>query len=226
VILWDGGNNDTSFYRADRYVTLVDPHRPGHEIGYYPGETNLRLADVVLVNKVATAPQEGVEEVRANAARLNPGAVIVEAASPILPDDPTVLEGRRVLAVEDGPTCTHGGMTYGAGTLGARAAGAAELVDPRPFLVGELVETFEAYPDLGPLLPAMGYGESQVRDLEATLRNAAEAGVEAVSVGTPIDLARIVDIPVPHTRCRYELEVRGTPTLEDVLAPVVEAAGS
>ena len=224
VILWDGGNNDTPFFVPDVYITLVDPHRPGHELAYYPGETNLRLADVVLVNKVDTAVGEDVETVLANAAALNHDAVVIRAASPITPDDPSVLAGKRVLAVEDGPTCTHGGMAYGAGLLGARAAGAREIVDPRPFLVGELKETFEHYPDLGPILPAMGYGEQQVADLEATLRNAAAGGVEAVAIGTPIDLARIVDIPVPHTRCRYELAVQGTPTLEEALAPVVAMA--
>lgn len=224
VVLWDGGNNDTSFFAADLYITLVDPHRPGHELRYYPGETNLRLADVVIVNKVDTAAPEGVSEVLANIAASNPGAVVVEAASPITVDDPSVLEGRRVLAVEDGPTLTHGGMKYGAGTLGSKMAGAAELVDPRPYLVGELKETFESYPELGPLLPAMGYGEQQVRDLQATLSRAADGGVEAVAVGTPIDLARLVDIPVPHTRVRYELQLKGPPTLQDLLEPILSVA--
>jgi len=176
VVLWDGGNNDASFFKADVYITLVDPHRPGHELRYYPGETNLRLADVVLVNKVQTAPPEGVAEVLANVAKVNPKAMVLQAASPLTVDDASVLRGRRVLVVEDGPTLTHGGMRYGAGTLGARDAGASEIVDPRPFLVGELRETFRKYPELGPLLPAMGYGEQQVRDLEATLRRAAEGG--------------------------------------------------
>ena len=222
VVLWDGGNNDTSFFRADVYITVVDPHRPGHELRYYPGETNLRLADVVVVNKVQTARAEDVAEVLANVARSNPRAMVIQAASPIVVDDPAVLRGKRVLVVEDGPTLTHGGMRYGAGTLGARDAGAAEIVDPRPFLVGELVETFRKYPDLGPILPAMGYGEKQVADLEATLRRAAEGGVEAVAVGTPIDLARLVRIPVPATRIRYDLEVLGKPDLGDALAPILE----
>jgi len=221
VVLWDGGNNDTSFFEADVYITLVDPHRPGHELLYYPGETNLRLADVVVVNKVRTAEPEAVERVIANARHVNPDAMIIEAASPITVDDPTVLAGRRVLVVEDGPTVTHGGMKYGVGTLGARMAGAAEIVDPRPFLVGELVDTFEKYPELGHLLPAMGYGEKQVEDLEGTIRNAAAGGVEAVAVGTPISLDRVIDIPLPHTRVRYELEVLGKPDLEDALAPVL-----
>ena len=224
VVLWDGGNNDTSFFKADLYITLVDPHRPGHELRYYPGETNLRIADVVLVNKVKTADPEDVETVLANVHRVNPGATVLQAASPLTVDDPSVLAGRRVLVLEDGPTLTHGGMQYGAGILGAREAGAADIVDPRPFLVGELKATFEAYPDLGPLLPAMGYGEQQVADLEATIRKAAEGGVEAVAIGTPIDLARLVDIPVPHTRVRYELEVLGEPTLAEVLKPVIDAA--
>jgi predicted GTPase len=222
VVLWDGGNNDTSFFRADVYITVVDPHRPGHELRYYPGETNLRLADVVVVNKVQTARPEDVAQVLANVARVNPGAMVIQAASPIVVDDPSVLRGRRVLVVEDGPTLTHGGMRYGAGTLGARDAGAAEIVDPRPFLVGELVETFRKYPELGPILPAMGYGERQVADLEATLRRAAEGGVEAVAVGTPIDLARLVTIPVPATRIRYDLEVLGKPDLTDALAPILK----
>lgn len=221
VVLWDGGNNDTAFYKPDVYITVVDPHRPGHELLYYPGETNLRIADVVVINKIHTAKPEDVATVEANIKAVNPGAVIIRAASPMSVDDPSVLAGRKVLAVEDGPTLTHGGMKYGAGTLGARQAGAAEIVDPRPFLVGELKETFEKYPDLGAILPAMGYGEQQVADLEATLKNAAEGGVEAVAIGTPIDLARLVEIPVPHTRVRYDLEVLGSPTLEEVLAPVL-----
>jgi predicted GTPase len=222
VVLWDGGNNDTAFFRADVYITLVDPHRPGHELRYHPGETNLRLADVVVVNKIQTAIPEGVETVLANVQRVNPGAMVIQAASPLRVDDPTVVAGRRTLVVEDGPTVTHGGMAYGAGTLGARDAGAAEIVDPRPFLVGELRATFEAYPALGPLLPAMGYGDQQVTDLEETIRRAAAAGVEAVAVGTPIDLGRLVDIPVPSTRVRYDLEVLGEPGLEEALAPILE----
>ncbi len=221
VVLWDGGNNDTSFFRADVYITLVDPHRPGHELSYHPGETNVRLADVVLVNKVRTADEADVETVIRNVRSVNPDARIVKAASPITVEDPGVLEGKRVLVVEDGPTLTHGGMKYGAGTIGAREAGAAEIVDPRPFLVGELKGTFESYPELGKLLPAMGYGDRQVADLEATLRKAAEGGVEAVAVGTPIDLGRLVEIPVPHTRVRYDLEVLGEPGLDEILAPVL-----
>jgi predicted GTPase len=222
VILWDGGNNDTPFYKPDVHITLVDPHRPGHELSYYPGETNVRMADVIIINKVATANPENVQQVRENVESINPRAVILDAASPIFVDDPSILKGKRVLAVEDGPTLTHGGMKYGAATIAAKRAGAASLVDPRPFLVGELQDTFDTYPELGILLPAMGYGEAQVRDLEATLAKAAEGGVEAVVVGTPIDLAKLVKIPVPNTRVRYELQVLGRPTLEEVLAPVLK----
>jgi predicted GTPase len=222
VILWDGGNNDTPFYRPDVHITLVDPHRPGHELRYYPGETNVRMADVIIINKVETAPPEGIQEVRTNVESVNSRAMILEAASPIFLDEPDLLRGKKVLVVEDGPTLTHGGMTYGAGTIAARRSGASAIVDPRPYLVGELRDTFEAYPELGALLPAMGYGAGQVRDLEATIAKAVEGGVEAVAVGTPIDLGRLVKIPVPHTRVRYELQVLGMPTLEDALAPVLK----
>jgi len=226
VLLWDGGNNDTAFYRPTVYITLVDPHRPGHELLYYPGETNLRLADVVIINKIRTAKPEDVETVRRNVAAVNPGAIVVDAASPISVDDPTVLKDRRVLAIEDGPTCTHGGMPYGAGTLGARQAGAADVVDPRRFAVGELRETFEKYPELGPILPAMGYGDQQIADLEASIRRAADGGIEAVAIGTPIDLARLVDIPIPHTRVRYDLEVVDGPSLKEILGPVLPTVGA
>ncbi|MFQ5537340.1 MAG: cyclic 2,3-diphosphoglycerate synthase [Gemmatimonadota bacterium] len=221
VVLWDGGNNDTSFFKADVYITVVDPHRPGHELTYYPGETNVRLADAVVVNKVRTADPDAVEDVIANVRSVNPDAMLIRAASPITVDDSSVLRGRKVLAIEDGPTLTHGGMRYGAGVLGAQAAGAVEIVDPRPYLVGELEETFRKYPDLGKVLPAMGYGDQQIRDLEETVRRAVEGGVEAVVIGTPISLDRLVEIPVPHTRARYELEVEGEPTLEDALSPIL-----
>lgn len=221
VVLWDGGNNDTSFFKADVYITVVDPHRPGHELTYYPGETNVRLADAVVVNKVRTADPDAVEDVIANVRSVNPDAMLIRAASPITVDDSSVLRGRKVLAIEDGPTLTHGGMRYGAGVLGAQAAGAAEIVDPRPYLAGELEETFRKYPDLGKVLPAMGYGDQQIRDLEETVRRAVEGGVEAVVIGTPISLDRLVEIPVPHTRARYELEVEGEPTLEDALSPIL-----
>jgi predicted GTPase len=221
VVLWDGGNNDVSFYQADVYITVVDPHRPGHELLYYPGETNLRIADVVVINKIRTADPEAVAQVEANIRSVNPTAKIIHAASPITVDDPSVLAGKKVIAIEDGPTLTHGGMKYGAGTLGAQSAGAAEILDPRPFLVGELQGTFDTYPGLGPILPAMGYGDQQVADLQATLQKAFEGGVEAVAIGTPIDLAHLIEIPMPHTRVRYDLEVVGDLTLEEVLAPVL-----
>lgn len=220
VIVWDGGNNDTSFLVADVYIVVVDPHRSGHELTYHPGETNLRLANVVLINKVDTADPAHIAEVRANVQRVNPGATVMEAASPPTADDASLLTGRRVLVIEDGPTMTHGGMRYGAGTLAARAAG-AHIVDPRPFAVGEIAATFAEYPEIAPLLPAMGYGDQQVRDLEATIARAAAGGVEAVAIGTPIDLSRLVRIPIPWTRVRYELEVRGAPTLRDILAPLL-----
>jgi len=226
ILVWDGGNNDTSFLEADIYITVVDPHRPGHERSYYPGETNVRLADVVLVNKIDTADPASVEQVRRNVAELNPNARILSAASPIRVDEPDRVRGKRVLVIEDGPTLTHGGMKYGAATLAARRYGAAEIMDPRPFAVGEIAETFRRYPGIGSLLPAMGYGDRQLRDLEATLEAAAGAGLEAVIVGTPIDLAALIHIPVPATRARYELEVLGSPTLRDVLQPLLDRAPS
>lgn len=221
VLVWDGGNNDTSFLEADVYITVVDPHRPGHELTYYPGETNLRLADVIVINKIDSAVPDDVETVRANVRRANPRALVLDAASPLAIDDVDVLRGRRVLAIEDGPTLTHGGMRIGAGYLAARRV-SAEIIDPRPYAVGEIADTYQNYPETGPILPAMGYGEAQIRDLEATIERAVrEGGVEAVVVGTPVDLGRIVRIPVPCTRVRYELQVLGRPTLRDVLAPVL-----
>jgi predicted GTPase len=222
VILWDGGNNDTSFFRPDLQIVIVDPHRAGHELSYYPGEHNVRLADVVIVNKVDTADPAAVEQVEVNVRGVNPGARILRAACPPTPVDPAVLRGRRVLAVEDGPTTTHGGMRYGAASLAAEALGAT-LVDPRPFAAGEIAETFEAYPDVGPLLPAMGYGRQQVEDLQETIRRAPAAGVEAVAIGTPIDLSRLLDIPLPWTRVGYEVELAGGASWEEVLRPVLPA---
>lgn len=214
VIVWDGGNNDFPFYRSDLTITVVDPHRPGHELRYYPGEVNLRMADVVVINKIDSADPAGVETVRANVAKVNPAATVVAAASAIRVDDPAVVAGRRVLVIEDGPTLTHGGMKIGAGVVAARRFGAAGLVDPRPYLVGSLRETFDVYPDIGPILPAMGYGEEQLHDLEATI-NAADC--DAVVIGTPIDLARVVKITPPHTRVYYDLQEMGKPNLEEVL---------
>lgn len=219
VILWDGGNNDISFIRADVYLTVVDPHRAGHEASYYPGETNVRMADVILINKINTADPADVEQVRDNLRRLNPGATVVDAACPLLVEDPDVLSGKRVLAIEDGPTVTHGEMRYGAASLASTQLGAT-LVDPRPYAAGELVDTFAHYPHLTDLLPAMGYGDAQVRDLEETVRAALEGEAEAVAVGTPIDLRRLIEIPGPHTRVRYEIQPLGKPDLADVLAEI------
>jgi len=214
VILWDGGNNDTPFYKPDLLVVVADPHRPGHELTYYPGETNVRLADVVVINKVVEAEFENIETVRQNVRSINPDCVIIEAASPLTIDHPELIRDQRVLVVEDGPTLTHGGMTYGAGVIAAMRAGAADLVDPRPWVKGKLAETFAIYPEIGALLPAMGYGAEQVRDLEATI-NAVEC--DAVVIGTPIDLNRIVKIRKPTVRVGYDLQEIGKPDLADVL---------
>ncbi len=214
VIIWDGGNNDFSFFKPDLLITVADPHRPGHELRYFPGEVNVRMADVVVINKVDSADPEGVATVRANVVALNPNAVIVEASSTVRIDDPEMVRGKRVLVIEDGPTLTHGGMKIGAGVVAAQRHGASELVDPRPFLVGRLRETFEIYPDIGTILPAMGYGEVQLRDLEATI-NATDC--DAVVVATPIDLNRIVDIKKPNTRVFYDLEEVTKPDLTDLL---------
>ncbi|MFX1474911.1 MAG: cyclic 2,3-diphosphoglycerate synthase [Promethearchaeota archaeon] len=214
VILWDGGNNDFPFYHSDLLIVIADPHRPGHEVSYHPGETNLRMADVVVINKIATANPDDVDQVRDNIARVNPNAIVVDAVSPLFVEDPSVIRGKRVLVVEDGPTLTHGGMQYGAGWLAARKFGASEIVDPRGAAVGSIRETFEKYSHLTDILPAMGYGEAQVRDLEKTI-NAVDCDV--VVIGTPINLARIVKLQKPAVRVRYELQEIGVPTLEDII---------
>ncbi len=214
VIVWDGGNNDLPFYVSDLEIVVVDPHRPGHERTYHPGEANLRRADVAVINKIGSAPPEGVEAVRRSIHELNPRAVVVEAASPLFVDEPERIRGQRVLAIEDGPTLTHGGMKYGAGVLAARRHGAAEIVDPRPWAVGRLKETFEIYPEIGTLLPAMGYGEEQMKDLAETI---ARTPADVVLVATPIDLRRIIQIDKPALRVHYELQEIGKPDLEDVL---------
>jgi predicted GTPase len=214
VIVWDGGNNDLPFYRPRLEIVVADPHRPGHEVSYHPGEANLRRAHVVVINKVDTAAPEGIETVRRSIRALNPRAMVVEAASPITVDEPAAIAGKRVLAVEDGPTLTHGGMGYGAGVLAARKHGAAEVVDPRAYAVGSIRDTFAAYPGIGPLLPAMGYGDEQVRDLEATIE---ATPADVVLVATPVDLRRIVRIKKPALRVRYELEEVGHPDLVDAL---------
>ncbi len=214
IILWDGGNNDFSFYVPDLQIVVADPHRPGHELSYYPGETNVDMADVFVINKVDTANADNVLLVRQNLRMRNPRATIIEAASPLFVDDPAAIMGKRVLVIEDGPTLTHGEMAYGAGYVAARRFGAAEIVDPRPFAVNSIRATYEKYPKTGPILPAMGYGEAQTRDLEATI-NAAD--VDMVIIGTPIDLKRVIKINKPAQRVRYELQEIGQPTLEDIL---------
>jgi predicted GTPase len=214
VIVWDGGNNDLPFYTPDLEIVVADPLRPGHERRYHPGEANLRRAHVVVINKIDSASPEGVAEVRRSIRELNPDAVVVDAASPLFVDGAERIRGKRVLAVEDGPTLTHGGMKYGAGVLAALRHGAAELVDPRPFTVGTLRETYETYPGIGTLLPAMGYGEEQMRDLEATI---AKTPADVVLVATPIDLRRLIRIDKPALRVRYELQEIGRPDLGDVL---------
>jgi len=214
VIVWDGGNNDFSFYKADLEMTVVDPHRPGHELSYYPGEVNLRTADVVVINKMDSAPAEGIAQVKANIAAVNPTAIVVDADSALTLDDPSIVKGKKVLIVEDGPTLTHGEMKIGAGSVAAERAGAAEFVDPRPYLVGKLKETFETYPNIGTILPAMGYGEQQLKDLEATI-NATDC--DSVVIGTPIDLARIVNIEKPATRVTYDLAEKGEPNMAGIL---------
>ena len=216
VILWDGGNNDLPFFRPDVHIVVADPHRPGHEMTYYPGQANARLAHAFVINKVDTASPEGVLTVRRNLRTLNPQAVIIEAASPIFVDQPEAIRGKRVLVVEDGPTLTHGEMAYGAGYIAAQRFGAAEIVDPRPYAVGSIRETYAKYPTTGAVLPAMGYGEAQIRELEATI-NAADA--DLVIVATPINLTRLIRVNKPTQRVRYELQEIGRPNLEDVLAP-------
>ncbi len=211
IVIWDGGNNDLPFYRPDLEIVVVDPHRPGHEVAYYPGETNLRRADVVVINKIDTADRDDIDEVRYNIADVNPGAMVIDAASPLTVDNPSIIAGKRVLVVEDGPTLTHGEMQYGAGVMAAQKFGAAELVDPRPFAVDSISATYEKYPDIGILLPAMGYGDHQVKDLEATI-NASDC--ELVIIGTPIDLGRIININKPSVRVMYDLQEIGQPTLE------------
>lgn len=214
MILWDGGNNDFPFYVSDLHIVVADPHRPGHESSYHPGEVNARAADVLVINKVDTADPQAVIRVRENLRALNPTATIIEAASPLFVDDPAAIQGKRVLVIEDGPTLTHGEMAYGAGYVAAQRFGAKEIVDPRPFAVGSIADTYEKYPQTGPILPAMGYGRQQMKDLEATIQR---ADVDMVIVGTPIDLTRVIKLNRPYQRVRYELQEIGQPTLEDIL---------
>jgi len=215
VVLWDGGNNDFPFYKSDLHVTVADPHRPGHELTYYPGETTLRIADVVVINKMDSADAEGIRTVRKNIAAVNPNAVVIDGASTITVEDPSVIKGKKVLVVEDGPTLTHGEMKIGAGVVAAEKFGATGIVDPRPYTVGRLTETFENYPDIGTVLPAMGYGEVQLKDMETTINN---TECDAVVVATPIDLNRILRIDKPNTRVFYDLQEIGSPNFEEILA--------
>jgi len=218
IILWDGGNNDLPFYQPDLHIVIVDPHRPGDELYYYPGETNLRMADAVIINKIETAEPDDIIEVRENIKAVNPTAMVIDAASPIFLDEYEKIQGKKVLVVEDGPTLTHGEMTYGAGTVAAEKYGAASLVDPRPFTVGTITETFEKYPEIGTLLPAMGYGDGQMKDLETTINN---SDADLVIIGTPIDLRKVINIKKQALRVYYELQEIGQPTLDDALKKII-----
>ncbi|GAB4421627.1 MAG: cyclic 2,3-diphosphoglycerate synthase [Anaerolineae bacterium] len=217
VVVWDGGNNDLPFYQPDLHIVVVDPHRPGHELAYHPGEANLRLADVVVINKIDTADAAAIAQVRHNIQAVAPQAVVVDAASPITVDDPAAIRGQRVLVVEDGPTLTHGEMAYGAGVVAAQRFGAAAIVDPRPYAVGSILATYEKYPTTGALLPAMGYGDAQMKELEQTI-NATPC--DLVIIGTPIDLGRLLQIKHPHQRVRYNLQEIGRPTLTEILLEI------
>lgn len=214
VVVWDGGNNDLPFYQPDLHIVVVDPHRPGHELTYHPGEANLRMADVVVINKIDTADAGGIAQVRRNIQAVAAQAIVIDAASPIAVENPAVIRGKRVLVVEDGPTLTHGEMAYGAGVVAAQRFGAAEIIDPRPYAVGSIVETYAKYPTTGAVLPAMGYGESQRQELEQTI-NATPC--DLVIIGTPIDLGRLLKIQHPYQRVRYELQEIGRPTLAEIL---------
>ena len=214
VIVWDGGNNDFPFFYPDLFIVVTDPHRVGHELSYHPGETNLRMADAIVINKVDSAKKEDVEKLKENVRLVNKKATIIEARSPILVDNPDLIEGKRVLVIEDGPTLTHGGMVYGAGFLAARRNRAKEIIDPRPFAVGSIRETFNEYPMIGKILPALGYGEKQLEDLEKTVRG---SDAEVVIIGTPVDLRRVMSFEIPTVRVTYELEERRGPKLKDIL---------
>ena len=220
IILWDGGNNDTPFIRPDLDICVVDPHRAGHELRYWPGEANLRRAGVIVINKVDSAHPEDLDTIRANIAAANPAAEVIEAASVVSVEDPDLIAGKRVLVVEDGPTTTHGEMAYGAGMVAARTFGAAEVIDPRPFAVGSLVDVFEKWTHLEQVLPAMGYGEQQRADLRATI-HAASAEADVIIIGTPIDLAGLLDLETPSVRVFYDLEEKSGPSLEELVAPLL-----
>ena len=215
IIVWDGGNNDIPFYKPDLHIVVADPHRPGHELRYHPGETNLRMADVVIINKVGTADPRNVETVKKNIREANPEALIIEAKSPINVDTPELIKGKRVLVIEDGPTLTHGGMPYGAGTIAAKKFGAGEILDPKPYAVGSIVEAYKKYRHLGPILPALGYGDHQIKELEETIK---ATPCDVVIVGTPIDLRRVLNLSKPAVRVRYELQEVGSPNLGEILS--------
>ena len=214
IILWDGGNNDFPFYKSDLEIVVVDPHRPGHEVGYYPGEVNFKRADVLVINKIDTANLEGILKVRANIRNLNPEAAVVDAASPVFVENGDEIKGKKVLVIEDGPTLTHGEMKYGAGVMAAFKYGAIELVDPRPYAVGTIAETYTNYPEIGVLLPAMGYGDQQIKDLQETIN---KVDADLVIVATPIDLGRIVKFNKPTVRVTYALGEIGTPNLKEII---------
>ncbi|MCK4668629.1 GTPase, partial [Candidatus Bathyarchaeota archaeon] len=223
VIVWDGGNNDLSFYKPDLHFVIADPHRAGNELSYYPGEVNLRMADVVIINKVDTADAKNVEEVKKNIKMVNPKAKVLEANSPVTVDKPELIKEKRVLVIEDGPTLTHGNMPYGAGAVIAKKLGAREMVDPRPYAVGSIKETYQKYAHLGAILPALGYGEKQIAELEETIDH---TPCDTVLIGTPIDLRRVMTINKPTVRAKYELEVLGPVTLEGILEEFLQRSGN
>lgn len=214
IIVWDGGNNDLPFFKSDLEIVVTDPHRSGHELEYYPGESNLYRADVIIINKVDTAEQKNIDALKATIKENNPTATVIEANSPISIENPDEIKGKRVLVIEDGPTLTHGGMKYGAGIVAAKKYGAAKIIDPRPFVMGTIAETYREYPFIGTLLPAMGYGERQMKDLEEVINN---TDCDLVVIGTPIDLGKLLNIGKPHVRVTYELEEKGSPNLEEIL---------
>jgi predicted GTPase len=222
VILWDGGNNDFPFYKTDLLITVVDPHRPGNELSYYPGEVSLRMADIVVINKMDSACPDNIKIVRESIQKVNPKAIVVDGASPVTVDKPELIRGKKVLVIEDGPTLTHGEMKIGAGTVAANKFGAAELVDPRPYAVGKLAETFKIYPNIGTLLPAMGYGDQQIKDLEKTIAN---TPCDSVVIATPIDLSRIVKIKQPTVKVGYDLQEIGQPDLNVLLCDFLKEKG-
>jgi len=214
IIVWDGGNNDVPFFKPNLHIVVADPHRAGHEISYYPSEANVRMANVIIINKIDTADPENVSLVKRNLRMVNPNALILEAESPITADNPALIKGKRVLVIEDGPTLTHGGMPYGAATIMAKKFGAREIVDPRPYAVGAIKETYEKYPHLGAVLPAVGYGEKQIAELKETI---IRTPCDVVVIGTPVNLQRVITIDKPTVRVKYELKVLGASSLEQIL---------